>query len=306
LNPLPMQVYHSLFSAVMKYTGRPVGKKVSMAHQHLIKHLFAIKKETEKEVVVQNVILWQVFGPDNGGMDATSPEPMHVNQSFTDKSVGLWTTGTVLPDYSEIQILQHTIANLLRVVSDFSNETLGHEWDPESPSYASFYPANRITLSNTLVFGQVHKLSLYKRSSGALVFGAGTVQWSWGLDSKHDRGSNPPSADMQQATVNLLADMGVQPGTMQAGLVMPVWSTDNTPPTATINLPVAGSVIVANSTVTISGTATDAGGAVGGVEISFDGGSTWHRTSGTENWSFDWTPQSTGVVTIKTRAFDDS
>ena len=32
-----------------------------------------------------------------------------------------------------------------------------------------------------------NKLSLrYKASSGALVFGAGTVQWSWGLDNFHD------------------------------------------------------------------------------------------------------------------------
>ena len=46
----------------------------------------------------------------------------------------------------------------------------------------------------------------------ALVFGAGTVQWSWGLDADHDRGSSAPDAAMQQATVNLLADMGVQPG----------------------------------------------------------------------------------------------
>jgi hypothetical protein len=33
-----------------------------------------------------------------------------------------------------------------------------------------------------------HNLSLYKHSSGGLVFGAGTVQWSWGLDNNHGRG----------------------------------------------------------------------------------------------------------------------
>ena len=48
-------------------------------------------------------------------------------------------------------------------------------------------------------------------------FGAGTVQWAWGLDSNHDRGSAAPSLPMQQATVNLLADMGVQPLTLQTG-----------------------------------------------------------------------------------------
>ena len=32
-----------------------------------------------------------------------------------------------------------------------------------------------------------HHLTLYRAASGALVFGAGTVQWSWGLDATHDR-----------------------------------------------------------------------------------------------------------------------
>ena len=42
------------------------------------------------------------------------------------------------------------------------------------------------------------------------VFGAGTARWGWGLDSVHD-GSSPTDSRIQQATVNLLADMGVQP-----------------------------------------------------------------------------------------------
>ena len=29
------------------------------------------------------------------------------------------------------------------------------------------------------------------------------MQWSWGLDSSHDRGSEPADLSMQQATVNL-------------------------------------------------------------------------------------------------------
>ena len=64
-----------------------------------------------------------------------------------------------------------------------------------------------------------HALTLYRHPSGALVFGAGTVQWSWGLDSNHDRGTPAADVRMQQATVNLFADMGVQPTTLQSGLV---------------------------------------------------------------------------------------
>ena len=61
-----------------------------------------------------------------------------------------------------------------------------------------------------------HHLTLYRAPSGALVFGAGTVQWSWGLDSNHDRGTGAASTPMKQATVNLFADMGAQPATLQA------------------------------------------------------------------------------------------
>ena len=33
----------------------------------------------------------------------------------------------------------------------------------------------------------------------------------------HDRGAPPPDQAMQQATVNLLADMGAQPASLQIG-----------------------------------------------------------------------------------------
>ena len=76
----------------------------------------------------------------------------------------------------------------------------------------------------------VHHMTLYRAASGALVFGAGTVQWSWGLDSNHDSkfGGANEAADvrMQQATANLFADMGAQGATLQSGLTRPSCSTD--------------------------------------------------------------------------------
>ena len=103
----------------------------------------------------------------------------------------------------------------------FAAGTLGFEWD-QSPNNG-FQPQALMRLSSATVSvpqllldygstygpGQAtHSLSLYRHSSGALVFGAGTVQWSWGLDSVHDGGSAAPDRRLQQATVNLLADMG--------------------------------------------------------------------------------------------------
>ncbi len=99
--------------------------------------------------------------------------------------------------------------------------TLGYEWDEEPNN--GFRPAGLMRLSSTTLSGAqilldygstygtgsaTHNLTLYRHTSGALVFGAGTVQWSWGLDSNHDRGSAAADVRMQQAMVNLLADMG--------------------------------------------------------------------------------------------------
>ena len=111
---------------------------------------------------------------------------------------------------------------------------------------------------------------------------------------------------MQQATVNLFADMGVQPATLRQGLVAASASTDATPPTSTIASPTAGSTLAVGTPVTISGSASDGGGVVGGVEISVDGGTSWHPAVGRSSWSYGWTPPSSGTFTIRTRAVDDS
>ena len=89
-------------------------------------------------------------------------------------------------------------------------------------------------------------------------------------------------APMQQATVNLLADMGAQPATLQAGLRAATASTDTTAPTVDDHRrrPPARPCRPAPP-VTVTGTATDTGGGVvGGVEVSTDGGTTWHPATG--------------------------
>jgi Domain of unknown function (DUF4082)/Putative Ig domain/Bacterial Ig domain len=155
----------------------------------------------------------------------------------------------------------------------------------------------------------VHNTTLYRSPSGALVFAAGAYDWAWGLDSDHDRGELGSVTDpsMQQATVNLFADMGVQPANLQPGLIAASQSTDHTPPTSTIVSPTAGSTLVADAPTTVSGTAVDAGGGVvGAVEVSTDNGATWHPATGRESWTYSWTPIVSGSATIRTRAVDDS
>lgn len=196
---------------------------------------------------------------------------------------------------------------------------LGYEWD-ESPDNGS-RPAGAISLSTTSEnissylqdYGSsyaagtaTHHLTMYRAASGALVFGAGSVQWAWGLDDNHALTTGTKDTAVQQATVNLFADMGAQPATLQPGLARAAASTDTTPPTSTISSPTAGSTVGVGSRVTVSGTATDSGGKVGGVEVSIDGGLTWHPANGHGSWTYTFTPGSNGTLTIKTRATDDS
>ena len=72
--------------------------------------------------------------------------------------------------------------------------TLGYEWDEDLDNGAR--PAGIVHMSTTdnapehiIDYGNTfppglatHHLTLYRHASGALVFGAGTVQWAWGLD----------------------------------------------------------------------------------------------------------------------------
>lgn len=209
-------------------------------------------------------------------------------------------------------------------------QTIGYEWDPDVDN--SFRPAGLFDMATTTVsvpellqdYGNTYSSgtavwspTLYRATSGALVFSSGTVQWAWGLDVNHDTapdtGPTSPNVTMEQATVNLLADMQAQPATLQTGLVVATASTDTTAPTSTITAPAAGATPPAGTPITISGTATDAGGGVvTTVEVSTDGGSTWHRTklagadATTVSWSYSWTPPAAGSVTIKSRAVDDS
>ena len=228
--------------------------------------------------------------------------------------------------------------------------TLGYEWDVDADN--GFRPAGEFDMSSTTASGlqsfldygtntnqsleaagipaddagenygdsETHHLTLYRASSGALVFGAGTVQWSWGLDDNNawlegvtEPSNNPPDQNMEQFTVNLLAMMGDQPGSLQSGLVTGSTSTDTTPPVSTITSPSPGASIADGSQVTITGTAADhGGGVVAGIEVSTDGGQTWHPATinGADaqsvTWSYSWIAHGYPHTTIESRATDDS
>ena len=206
----------------------------------------------------------------------------------------------------------------------FPAGTLGYEWDEDvdngarPPGLARLssttknVPQLLIDYGNSFVAGTAtHHLVLYRHSSGALVFGAGTIRWAFGLDTTHDSQVSTADLRMQQATVNLLADMQVQPGSPQPGLVLADLSTDTSPPMSVVDQPAPGAAFVTQTSASITGSAADVGGGlVAGVEVSVDSGATWHPASewtpGSPTWSHTWTPTTTGTFAVNSRAVDDS
>ena len=245
---------------------------------------------------------------------------------------------TVPAGYGKLRIWQNTAAASLSGAQTLTlspgTGTLGYEWDEDLDN--GFRPAGEFDLSSTTVsnlqsftdYGSnvasnatgTHHLTLYRAPSGALVFGAGTVQWSWGLAAQNawnvgttDPTNDPPDPNMEQFTVNLLAEMGAQPGTLLEGLQSQTKTTDTAPPASTISSPTAAETVHDGSPVTITGSATDSGGGVvAGVEVSTDNGGTWHPATLTSpdaqtvSWSYAWAAHGYPSTTIKSRAVDDS
>lgn len=230
---------------------------------------------------------------------------------------------TVSSDYSKLRFWRDTdVADLQAGQSlELSKNILGYEWNSDVEN--GYRPAGLINMSLTTVsvdtylrdYGTsvgagnaTHSLTMYRDAeSGALVFSAGTVFWSWGLNADHEGPATETDPNVQQAMVNMFADMGIQPSTLDASLILATQSTDHIRPTSSITAPNIGSTFLEGQRVTITGTAQDnGGGVVAGVEVSTDGGAHWFKATGRESWSFDWVVQASGSYTIMSRAVDDS
>jgi len=249
------------------------------------------------------------------------PENALTGTMFTVDSYRLDTI-TIPYDLSNFRFWTNTAVDDIQPgeVYALTQNLLGYEWDSDVDN--GFRPAGLINLSSTTVdvdtllldYGNTvgsgsatHALTLYRAPSGALVFGAGTVYWVWGLDNNHDLEYTPADINVQQAMVNLFADMGVQPETLMASLQAAQQTSDNLAPVSTITDPVSTGSYTAAQPITITGTASDfGGGLVAVVEVSLDGGNSWHRATGFDNWTYSWVPLAGGTYTIKTRAVDDS
>lgn len=149
--------------------------------------------------------VWTGLWRTGAAYDAPLPENALTGEISWDAAFG---TPIQVPDtYKGLRFWRNTSIATLGAgqTAALTFSTLGYEWDYEQ--FPATYPHGRITMSSTVLDGHTHKLSLYRYggTGGPLVFGAGTVQWAWGLDDQHfGNAGSGVSQDMQQATVNLL------------------------------------------------------------------------------------------------------
>ena len=257
------------------------------------------------------------FAPQSagGGLPENAVTGTQYQANFSDLPV------TVSAQEGKNRIWRNTsLATLAPGASaELAPHTVGYESNEDIDN--GFRPDGLIRLSTTtgavpqylIDFGTkvvpgttTHNLTLYRAASGALVFSAGSIQWAWGLDQKHDGVGAPPDVRMQQAQVNLLADMGAQPTNLASDLVQTAASSDTSAPVVSVNSPTQNASLTNGVSVSVTGTATDVGGRVAGVEVSTDAGDTWHAASGTATWSYSYIPTGNGAQSLRVRAIDDS
>ncbi|KQR12190.1 DUF4082 domain-containing protein [Cellulomonas sp. Leaf334] len=247
--------------------------------------------------------------PENnltGTMYTSNFSDLPVTVSADEGKYRLWrnTSLTSLSSGTKVALAPHTIGYE-------SNEDVDNGARPQGlvrlSTTTGLVPQYLQDFGNVVAEGTTtHHLTLYRAPSGALVFSAGSIQWAWGLDQEHDGDGAAADPRMQQATVNLLADMKAQPGSLMTGLVAATASSDTTGPVATISSPASGASIANGTSVTVSGVATDVGGRVAGVEVSTDAGASWHPATGTTAWSYTYVQSGNGSTPVRVRAVDDS
>ncbi|MEU4558528.1 N,N-dimethylformamidase beta subunit family domain-containing protein [Actinoplanes sp. NPDC023936] len=230
--------------------------------------------------------------PDGAGKGGNAPENTLLGTIFVVNGPNFKSlVAPVAGGYTSQPFWRHTsVAELSSGSWSSPAEVLGFEWNCWGPLGVSTTAANFMApahprarycsdVTYSVAFGQLlvdagdvydqsgtatHRLVVYPGGAGGLVFSAGTVNYALALDDSNtwQVGSNNVSQPLQQATINLLTDMGAPPSTLMAGLVEPEpvdWFDDVTPGTvqATASIP--------TPTVTAAQSATATPGTVAAV-----------------------------------------
>jgi hypothetical protein len=196
------------------------------------------------------------------------------------------------------------------------DEIVGWEWDsvPTQAQYLAHQPAGvkKLTSTNTDALGgsqnswlidegrqrtnfppagldgTVHAVK-YTAPSGALVFASGTMRWARGLDSESD-------PRIEQATYNVLSDMGAQPATPDGITLDPGGS--NQVPNASFTL--SPNPVGFNTTVTFNGSASkDPDGSIVKYEWDLDGNGTYEVSGSSSSTTRKYTSDATIEVRLR-------
>ncbi len=228
--------------------------------------------------------------------------------------------GNANDEYASDRIWRNTgiSENTTTTIGD---EIVGWEWDsvPTQPQYLAHQPAGVKVLTSTNVdalggsqnswlidegrqrtnfppagmAGTVNAVK-YKAPSGALVFASGTMRWARGLGSESD-------SRIEQATYNVLSDMGAQPATPEGVTVDPGGS--NQVPNASFTL--TPNPVGFNTTVTFNGSASkDLDGSIAKYEWDLDGNGTY-EVSSTTNSSTTRKYTSDATIDVRLRVTDN-
>jgi hypothetical protein len=165
--------------------------------------------------------LWR--GPENN-----RPENALLGIMYVGDDSDIYTGGY---DYIVTNSNDPSYANTGFVNGSSVSRLVGYEWDAIVNNGSS--PAGIITLSQSITNAttvapnlppgtnaSISNATRYTASSGAKVFAAGSVQFSWGLDSTNISVSRE-SRGVKQMIVNVLSSMGASPVTPAPDIVVP-------------------------------------------------------------------------------------
>jgi hypothetical protein len=253
--------------------------------------------------------------PDGIGKGGNNPENKLTGTIFAVNGPDL--RSLVVPatgGFSAQPLWRHTSVATLTSGQSFTSggQILGFEWDTYGPAGVSSAggqfmaapdPRTRYCSDATYAVSSLllddagdvytsgnatHRLVVKPGGGNGMVFGTGTMNWAFGCDDAnvYQQGSDNTSSVIQQATVNMLVDMGAAPATLMSGLTAPTavdWFVDAgmttivttagvtnfaittgsnvnavlLPVTATATVPSFGIVSATNlSTLTVAATAT--------------------------------------------------
>ncbi len=174
-------------------------------------------------------------------------------------------------DYTSDRLYRHTGLQNMPADSyiDVGDQIIGWEWDSTVDN--GLEPQGLQVIAKTPVYGFMLRdagrftngdlsagsatATRYTAPSGAIVFASSSIQWSWGLGA-HGLEVFEPDPYITQMTYNIFADMGVQPTTPAANLIL---DGSNTPdpalPTDKIKqVDAAKAPVISNVQASVNGT----------------------------------------------------